>query len=407
MATWNLVNADDPALARTAIDATTLAEQPGAYFNASLIADGPLATTGLLQSGHPYVTTGSADFDAISGTVASDAATAYLNFGPLRGPVREFSVSFSWTDSSEATDETVVVIVADGPFANEYPTYSNAGCHLLIHPDFFTYQTRTAAGSAATLRTHTYNKVLAYGEKHVMRLLFDGVDATIITPEGTVVPIPTSANVAAWWGAFGCMEILGAASGTNKVYVDSFSTTASVAAPTASLTTAPRLLGAMETSGADVTTAVTTALSAKVFGLSVPMPPSRRVFITGAVWMQQNVPVVKESSTLAVGVYAAGVSAHGKLTTIYSGFTPANNVVDETLFTNRQGSMAVYELGILIPFSLDLTLSSAFAIGDLQDFQVKLQAGVNDQWDFVDSGGGGGFSGIRRSHMMIWEMPAV
>jgi hypothetical protein len=403
---------------------------PAAYFNAALLANGALPTTGSLNSGHPYVVTGDAGFTVASGAITTNANTGYVNFGPLRGHIREFSIEMLWTDggyggdavigrttgnlsvadagviANDDNNETVVMIVADGPFANSYPTYANAGAHFLIHREYFSYQKRPAAGPGVTGKTYYYKTAMALGTKYTIRLLWDGVNAVVVMHDGTIVPIPYDADYATFWGLYGCVEILGSSSGKNKVSISSFNATSEVKPPDAPLP-ASRLLGAMQTSVVTSTsTAITTSLSAKLFGLSVPIPPSRRVLITGSVFMEQTVPVVKAASTLALGVYPAGVSGYGKLTTIYSGFTPANATADETLDANRAGNMTSYGNGILIPFSLDLVLDPAFAIGDIQDFQVKMQASAASQWSFIDSGGGTGFSGIRRSTMSIFEIPA-
>ena len=387
----------------------TYATQP-VHFSASTLSNGALPSTGTLDSGHPYLTTGSGGFAVANGGIMSDAATAYLNFGPLSGPIKEFSVEMFWSDDGEAGEDTVVMIVADGPFANNYPTYANSGAHFLIHRKSFTYQKRAGSsgtGVGVTTKTYNYKTPIPYGQKATIRLLWDGTNAVVVMHDGTVVPIPYDADYATWWGSYGCVEILGAASGTNTAYVTQFNATAESRAVDAPLTAA-RLVDSMQTETVTATsTPITTALSAKLFGLSVPIPPSRRVLITGQVFVEQTVPVTRSASTLALGVYVAGVSSHGKLTTIYSGYTPANASADAVLDADRNGDMSSYANGILIPFSLILTPAAAFAIGDVQDFQVKMQASANGQWAFIDSGGGTGFSGIRRSTMSIYELPAV
>lgn len=378
-----------------------------AYFSASQIANGVLPSSGTLNSGQTYEVThsGATGFDVVGGAIKSDAATAYLNFGPLDGHIREFSIEMFWANESQAADDVVVMIVADGPFANNYPAgYANAGAHFLIRRDYFTYQKRAAAGPGVTGKTYTYRTPMAYGTRYTIRLLWDGVNAVVVMHDGTVVPIPYDAGYASWWGAYGCVELLGAVSGTNTAYITSFNASSEVQSVDAPLP-ASRLLGAMQTNGTNTSTAITTSLSARLFGLSVPVPPSRRVLITGSIWMEQTVPTVRASSVLAVGCYPAGVGGYGKLTTVYSGFTPANATADEVLVANRAGNMTSYANGVLIPFSIDLTLDPAFAVGDVQDFQIKCQAGAASQWSFTDSGGAGGFSGIRRSTLMIFELP--
>ncbi len=380
-----------------------------AYFSAAELADGILPATGVLDSGQPYVVThaSSTGFDIVDGALQTDVSLAYLNFGPLQGPIREFDMVVSWTDGGEGSDETAVIIVADGPFADNYPTsYANAGAHVLLDRTIMSFQRRRDdGGDSETMLSHTYGTALAYDVPHRFRVMWSGTTASVIDPYGVNVAIPTTDTMRDWWGPYGCAEIVGAASGKNKVNIHSFSTTSDPAVPKGS-TLPTRLLGAMQTSADSVETAITTSLSAKLFELNVPIPASRHVFITGSVWLDQAVPVVRAASQLVLGVYVAGVGAHGKLTTLYYGYTPANATADETLFANRQGDMVAYENGILIPFSLELTLNPSFAVGSTWDFQVKMQASANDQWTFVDSGGGTGFAGIRRSSMMIYELPA-
>jgi len=381
-----------------------------AHFSASTLKNGALPSNGTLNSGHEYLTTGSGGFVVANGAIMSDAATAYLNFGPLSGPIKEFSVEMFWTDDGEAGEDTVVMIVADGPFANNYPNYANSGAHFLIHRKFFTYQKRAGSsgtGKGVTTKTYTYKTPIPYGQKATIRMVWDGVNVVVVMHDGTVVPIPYDAEYATWWGPYGCVEILGAASGTNTAYVTQFNATAESRAVDAPLA-ASRLLDSTQTDAAASTlTPITTTLSAKLFGLSVPIPPSRRVLVTGQIFMDQFVPATRAASTLALGVYIAGVSSHGKLTTIFSGYTPANATTDGALATDRNGAMTAYDNGVLIPFSVILTIAPTFAIGDVQDFQVKMQASAPGQWSFIDSGGGTGFAGVRRSTMSIYELPAV
>lgn len=209
------------------LDAPT-PKPPRLYFSAADRTDGTLPATGMLDSQHPYVVTDSGTvsgngFDIVSEALQTDEALAYLNFGPLNGPVREFWFEIEWSDDSESEDEVGVLIVADGPFANNYPgggvdgNYANAGAHVLLFRDHYSYQKRDFNGPPVSKVQHYYSAPLAYGVKHRIGLLWDGETPTMVDPDGTRTAMPADTDYALWWGRYGCMQLLGQASGENKV----------------------------------------------------------------------------------------------------------------------------------------------------------------------------------------------
>jgi len=203
---------------------------PHVYFSAATLAGATLPATGTLDSTHPYVVThsGGTGFDIVSGALQSDVSLCYLNFGPLPGPIREFWMETSWSDDSEATDEPAVMIVADGPFANNYPTsYANAAFHLLIYPDKWVLQKRVNTGPGVDLKTWNYTPALPYDQRHQIGMVWDGRQVTVIHAEGRWTE-PFDADMQDWWGPYGCAQIVGSASGNNKVSIHSFSATGEV-----------------------------------------------------------------------------------------------------------------------------------------------------------------------------------
>lgn len=205
-------------------------------FSATGMADGALPTLGVTDSGHPYEITSASDlgFDIVGGALQTDASLAYFNWGPLNGPVREYWMELEWSDDSEAEDEIGVLIVSNGPFANNYPeggtegNYSDAGAHVLLYRDRWSYQKRDYNGPPQSKHGHYYPSPLAYGQKHRIGLLWDGETAVMVDPDGTRTTVNADTDYALWWGNYGCMELLGTASGKNKVRCHSFTATSEV-----------------------------------------------------------------------------------------------------------------------------------------------------------------------------------
>ena len=203
-----------------------------AHFSAAGLSDGPLAACGWLKGGLPYTVThsGAAGFVVDRGKVTTDEKLAYLNFGPLPRPVRAAWVQASWSNKATAAIDTelpfgeaAVLIVADGPFANDFPNgYANAAVHLLFLRDRFTLQKRAAPGPGVTLLSRKFSKPLTDGKLHRLGVLWDGESITVVSPEGERFPVGYDADVVKWWGSYGCVEIVGSTSDRNKVGVHAF-----------------------------------------------------------------------------------------------------------------------------------------------------------------------------------------
>lgn len=196
----------------------------GAFFNAAALKDGPLPLRGQLNSGLGYTVThsGNTGFDVYDGRLTADVTLAYLNLDPVRGPIRQFSIETSWSNDSKAEDELAAIIVADGPFANDYPSsYANAGAHVLVFRDRWVMQKRTGAGPPVSLATHYYPAPLAFDVQHRIAVLWNGRSATIVGPSGERTSIPYDADVADWWGPYACAEIVGSTD-KNKVGIHAF-----------------------------------------------------------------------------------------------------------------------------------------------------------------------------------------
>lgn len=200
------------------------AADSGAFFNAAALKDGTLPDKGQLTSGLGYTVThsGKTGFEVHDGRLTADVTLAYLNLDAVRGPIRQFSIETSWSDNGKADDELAAIIVADGPFANNYPSsYANAGAHVLVFRDRWVMQKRTGAGPPVSLATNYYPAPLAYGLQHRLAVLWDGRSATIVGPSGERTSIPYDADVADWWGPYACAEIVGSTE-KNKVGIHAF-----------------------------------------------------------------------------------------------------------------------------------------------------------------------------------------
>ena len=406
MATINVVTSDDPEKARAVIQVPY--DFAAAFYSATNKADGVLPNTGYLDSGQSYVVTGNAadPYYIENNGLQTDTTLAYLNFGPLPSDIHTYDMDVRWIDEGEADDQTAVMIIADGPFANDFPVYANSGAHVILNRDVLTYQKRGADGTdTTTLLTHIYEAPLAFDVIHRFKLMWDGVTVRIITPEDVELEIGPDSQVSEWWGPYGCTELLGGA-GLNRVQVLSFSAGADPAAATPAI--APyRMLGAGQSDEATSQTDITTSLSSNLFQINFTIPESRRIWVTGHAFMYQNILQEPAISQLGIGAYVGGVTQHGYLTTVVSGYTPANASVDAQLFADRQDDQSTYNTGGLVPFAFDITLSPAFQIGSVQFIALRMMANADGLWSFVHSGSDGGFSGIRRSSMQVFSLPVA
>lgn len=343
----SVITAADAAAARTAIGAGAESPPvPAFYFNAALLSNGSLPSTGTLTSGHSYAVThsGSTGFDIVSGAIKTDVSLAYLNFGPLPGHIQEFSIEMFWADESQASDDSVVLVISDGPFANNYPTsYANAGAHMIIHRDYFSFQKRAAAGPAITGRTYTYTTAMPYDTRCTIRVLWNGVSATVVMHDGTIVTIPYDSDRVSWWGAYGCVELLGAASGTNTAYVTKFNATSEVNPGNtvigSSTTNTASTLVRRDASGnfaAGTITANLTGIASAASSATTAATATTATYLTGGVpdnsvstW---NVRLMRNSNTSSNndGMYLGYGNSNSGDTRIYGGGNTSTPVVVST-----------------------------------------------------------------------------
>jgi len=149
-----------------------------------------------------------------------------------------------------------------------------------------------------------------------------------------------------------------------------------------------------KTTGANVGTAITTSVSGVLYSLTnVPVPLSKRIRVSGVIWVDMSVPTTQVSSSL-IAYVDAGSSSYRGSETIWNGTTPYN------------ASGAAFTQGQAMPFDMEIDLS-AFEIGSLiAEVPVRLSAGTTGLFTFVDSGSAsGGASTLRHSTLAITELP--
>ncbi len=389
--------------------------------------DGALNAGAVSDSGHTYTVLGQIPWQIVGGrlthtqTNSSTAQSSYLgvNLGTQSGD----EVGYIWADYEvpAGTDpqESIVLITSATEFTVASYEFANAAGHCSFTDSTFRYDSLQALHPGTTTNIHGRGQYTALTPgTYRVEITLSGNQATITAPDGRRWRSDTSADISNWAGPWATLQLYNLGDGLTHRELKILRWGAELKrrarrGPYAAshdvgvATTQPgRLLGAMQTSGTNTATAITTSLSAKLYGLTIPIPPSRRILVEGAAWFDETVPVAPASQILGIGVYAGGVTAYGKLTTIISGNTSANNTVDAAAFANRQGTMTVYSRGRLIPFWLILDIDPTFTVGDLIEFQVKAQAGASSQVTFIDSGSAtGSFSTLRRSSMKITELP--
>lgn len=149
-----------------------------------------------------------------------------------------------------------------------------------------------------------------------------------------------------------------------------------------------------KTTGENVGTAITTSVSGVLYKLdNVAVPLSKQIRVSGVIWVDMVVPTTQVASSL-IAYVDAGSSSYRAAETIWNGTTPYN------------GSGAAFTEGRALPFDMEIDLS-AFEIGSLiAEIRVRLSAGTNGLFTFVDSGSAsGGASTLRHSTLSITELP--
>lgn len=215
-----------PEVGATPDSTPTETAEPTVFMDAADIPDGPLPESGETESGHAYTLTnmGGANFHAQDGLLVADYGLAYMNLGPLPGPVQEFRVTSKWTDEGHDADQPVVMIVSDGLF---HPTsgvqeYANAAAHVLVYRDRWVFQTRASDGTSTNLASFTYPEPLAFDELHELRFTWADGQAVVHMGDGQTSIVDLDVEAAQWWGPFATVEVV-AASGQNPVGIASWS----------------------------------------------------------------------------------------------------------------------------------------------------------------------------------------
>ena len=378
------------------------------------------------DSGHTYSVLGQVPWAISSGALVNTQSNTAVTQSSYLGVNIGGDVGMVWAEfevpagADPLAALTLIASADDFAGAPDYE-FSNASAHCTFSPASFRYDALEAThpGLVTTVLGRGQYTSLPPGTYRV-EVALDDTLATITAPDGRRWRADTSALIASYNGPWATIQIYNAGDSVTKKSPrilrwgaerqDRANTGAyaSAAQIGRAVTQAPRLINAMQTSGANVATGMTTSLSAKLFGLTIPIPPSRRVLCEGAAWFDRSVPVSRAASSLLLGVYPGGTTGYGKLTTLYSGYTPANATADAAAFADRQGAMTAYADGYLFPFFLILDLDPAFQIGDSIDFQVKALAGASGNWTFIDSGSAtGSTSTLRRSTLKISELPAT
>ena len=382
--------------------------------------DGPLSAGAVSNSGHTYTVLGQIPWHiedgALTHTQTNPATTQSSYLGVNLGA----DIAYIWADFEVPTgvdpQEAIVLIASAGEFTGTPAyEYADASAHAIFADSNFRYDSLQAThpGLVTTTLGRGQYPALTPGAYRIAVTLDDDL-ATVTAPDGRMWRVDRSALIADRNGPWATLQ-LNANAGTRKMLRvlrwGAETVPRTERGPYASLgdlaraVSRPGRVSAMQTSGANVATAIGTSLSAKLYGISHPVPSSRRILAEGWAWFQEDVLTARDTSALLLGIYPAGVSGYGKLTTVYSGYTPANATVDAVAFADRQANMTSYANGGLLPFALILDLDPAFTVGELIDFQVKAQANAAGRFTFIDSGdASGGTATIRRSTLKITDL---
>jgi len=332
------------------LSTTIDASRPVAYMDLMGKASGALPAARVTDSGHPYtLTVGTAGqpgyviadeaLDAVSGL-------AYLNTGPLAGPVRDFRMRVKWIDGGNANDRPAVMIVSENFFHpnSGVAVYANAAAHVLLYRNRFVFQKRAADGTSTDLKYWTYSTPLAFDVWHDFRFTWDGKQATVIDSLGTTHVLAYDAQVAAWWGKFATVETVSSAT-ENRVLIRSWSTDPIVKIEPAAEVKTPPALGKMVKSPTTTTTVLTTSY-ATVETVSIVIPPSKMV----TVWAMPNI------SALSDGVVYGQIDVGGHPT----------SVANMALLESQAWSGAYTFFGVCD--------CSAFTVGQTATVNIKLMA---------------------------------
>jgi len=317
-----------------------------AYFTPVGLPDGALATTGELASGQPYEVTGTGTFTVASETVKKTGGSlAYMNYGPLPGDVTEFWIDCIWTDDGQGSDQNVVAVIANAPFANDYPTYADAGAHVLIRRNGIVVQKRRAdgAGSTGTVIQYNYTTPIPFDTLYRFGMRREGNVLRIFGYEREFT-VAIDSDMEDWWGPYAATQIV--SSGTqNAAGFRNFDVSS---VPPARIT--PDYVNAWN---------VDTAATIKAPGTtSVTLTASYQTVLTRQMY-------VPSSRAVAVTVcLPVNVASNGSLQIQFNANSNATSTVDTTLTESQAYVGVVSWTGVM-----DL---SDFSVGDSVTVNVRL-----------------------------------
>lgn len=350
--------------------------------------NGTLVDGSVSDSGHTYSVLGQIPWAITDGrlthTQTNTATTQSSYLGVNLGIEAGDKVGLIWVEyevpSGSDPQESIALILSATDFtgAPDYE-FANASAHAVFtenavkdgvlradHPGL-TEMLIAGRAQYTTLTPGVYR----------VEITRDGTRGTLTTPDGVRHRIQSDALVDSYAGPWATLQLYALSGGARKALkvlrwgaeLQRRTARGAFASPfelARVATRPPRLLGAMQTSGTGTATALTSSLSAKLYGLTVPMPASKHVLCKGLAWFDEQVPAIRSLSQLLVGVYAAGGGAFGKLTTIQSGFTPANAMTARTVTITGGTGTWTYTHGGQVTASLAWNVSAA-------DLQTAIQ----------------------------------
>ncbi|MGY4859495.1 hypothetical protein [Cryobacterium sp. AP23] len=345
--------ADPESAARGELTATIATSRTAAYMDLANKAAGALNAAHVTDSGHPYTltvgTTGQPGYIVADGALDAVSGLAYLNTGPLPGPVRDFRMQVKWENTGFANDRPAVMIVAQTLFhpVSGSGVYANAAAHVLIYRNRWIFQKRAADGTSTNLASYTYpTGALPFGAWQDVRMTWDGQQAAFTGGDGITYTLPYDAEVAAWWGPNATVETV-SSSTENRVLIRKWSADTKVDVRIPAVASASAPLGAGKFVKAPATSSTALSLTAVVVeSFTIVVPASQTI----TVWAMPNI------SCAGDGIVYGTIDVGGHPTSVFS----------TALIENRAWDGAFTFMGIC-----DL---SPFAVGATATVNVKLTA---------------------------------
>lgn len=326
-----------------------------ARFDSINYKDGNFPDIGTLESGHPYkVTYNTEGFKVVNGGLQSSSSLAYLNVDDFSSDITEISVDVSWSNDGGTEDRAAVLIVSDGPFANNYPnSYANTGCHLLLYPNRWILQKRPANGPVVNVASFSYiepySKPVPYGERVNYKVKRVGNKLYVTRHDGGVTVAQMDSEQIDWMGEHACIEIVGKSTG-NNVTIHSFAISSQI-------------------QSASITDKEGGQSANKARGTSIKAPAAQNIVLQPTYTTVLSKKVIVPGS-LAVSVIVSlpvNVLANGNLQAQVSFDGNPTSATDGTLLVGQ-----AYNGVVTWTATLDL---SEFKVGSSSNLLVKLAHG--------------------------------